>query len=152
MNGRPHRQSGSAQLRCGSNQSGPPGRFCCREGASKTHQLEHSDILILDIKSNRNNLFCTEVFVSIQTMSTSSFLEASPMLLRAMSTSFWPGRQFTQLFRECETALATCNTAQCPVSDLPLAILTMYCTICPRAKPIRGKKIWDAKCAHSSAQ
>ena len=43
------------------------------------------------------------------TMSTSSFLLASPMLLRAMSTSFWPGRQFTQLFRECDTALATWN-------------------------------------------
>ena len=41
------------------------------------------------------------------TVSTSSFLLASPMLRRAMSTSFWPGRQFTQLFREWDTALAT---------------------------------------------
>lgn len=69
------------------------------------------------------------------TMSTSSFLLASPMLLRAMSTSFWPGRQFTQLFRECDTALATWNTAQRSVNGLPLVILTIGYTIqCPRAK------------------
>lgn len=43
------------------------------------------------------------------TVSISSFLLASPMLLRAMSTSFWPGRQLTQLFREWDTALATWN-------------------------------------------
>lgn len=42
------------------------------------------------------------------TESTSSFLLDSPMLFKATSTSFCPGRQFTQLFNECETALATC--------------------------------------------
>ena len=41
------------------------------------------------------------------TLSTISLLLASPMLRRAMSTSFWPGRQFTQLLREWDTALAT---------------------------------------------
>lgn len=41
------------------------------------------------------------------TASIRSFLLASPMLFSAMSTSFWPGRQLTQLFREWETALAT---------------------------------------------
>lgn len=61
-------------------------------------------------------LFCVihKMLINLQvksraglTMSTSSFLLASPMLLRAMSTSFWPGKQFTQLFKECDTALAT---------------------------------------------
>lgn len=42
------------------------------------------------------------------TESTNSFLLDSPMLFRATSTSFCPGRQLTQLLRECETALATC--------------------------------------------
>ncbi len=45
-----------------------------------------------------------------RTFSTSNFLLASPMLLRAMSTSFCPGKQFTQLFREWETAFATWKT------------------------------------------
>lgn len=34
------------------------------------------------------------------TESTSSFLLDSPMLFKATSTSFCPGKQFTQLFRE----------------------------------------------------
>lgn len=44
------------------------------------------------------------------TESTRSFLLDSPMLFKATSTSFCPGRQFTQLFKEWDTALATCNT------------------------------------------
>jgi hypothetical protein len=36
----------------------------------------------------------------VLTESTSSFLLASPMLFKATSTSFCPGRQFTQLFSE----------------------------------------------------
>lgn len=48
-NGRPRLQSGWVQLQCGSDQSGPPGMFYCRVGASKTDQLQHSVILISEI-------------------------------------------------------------------------------------------------------
>lgn len=47
------------------------------------------------------------------TESTSSFLLDSPILFKATSTSFCPGRQFTQLFKEWDTAFATCNTKTC---------------------------------------
>lgn len=117
-NGRPRPQSGWVQPQCGSDQSEPPGMFYCWVGASKTNQLQHRVILISEINyvCVQHSCSCVNEMQHISgnpqqnvwpTISTSSFLLASPMLLRAMSTSFWPGRQFTQLFSECDTALAT---------------------------------------------
>lgn len=43
------------------------------------------------------------------TESESSLLLASPTMRMAASTSLCPGRQLTQRFRACDTALATCR-------------------------------------------
>lgn len=57
------------------------------------------------------------------TESASSLLLASPTMRMAASTSRCPGRQLTQRFRACDTALATCGEAKSgqgpPASPMP---------------------------------
>lgn len=102
----PHpRPNGSARLPCGSGPFGPLGRIWSMEEAGKSGW--NVSVLVEFITDKH---LSTSSYKEL-TFSTSNFLLASPMLLRAMSTSFCPGKQFTQLFREWETAFATWKTA-----------------------------------------